>query len=118
MLIKWSRPPPFPLPLCPVSSIKCLLGSVPASSSSPLFLFNLTSGLSILTAPVVLTTFSKITTSLRLSPAHFGFYAFRRSTVSWASITMSPYRTSKLIGGGQYQQSTTTSSINQKLHQQ
>ena len=80
-------------PLCPASALKSLFHSVPASSSSPLFLLPLPSGLSILTANMVSATFSKIITSLHLNPAHFGFHAFRCSAVSWTADHNGPYRT-------------------------
>ena len=89
----------IPSPLCPVSALKSLLHAVPASSSSPLFLLPLPSDLSILTAPMVSATFSKIITSLHLNPAHFGFHAFRRSAVSWAADHNVPLQNLKAHGG-------------------
>ena len=86
-------------PICPVTAIKSMLSSVPASSSSPLFLLPLPSGLSILTAPMVSATFSKIISSLRLNPAHYGFHAFRRSAVSWAADHNVPLQNLKAHGG-------------------
>ena len=91
-------------PLCPVSALKSLLHAVPASSSSPLFLLPLPSGLSILTAPMVSATFSKIITSLHLNPAHFGFHAFRHSAVSWAADHNVPLQNLKAHGDGHPQQ--------------
>ena len=98
VIIKWSKamqsssshqvvqiPTLHPSPLCPVAALKALLRFVPVSSSSPLFLLPLPSGLSILTSSMVSSTLSRIVLSLGLNPSNYGFHAFRRSAVSWAA---------------------------------
>ena len=86
-------------PLCPVSALQCLLSTIKAPPSSPLFLVPSPSGAYPISAPMISATLSRLLSSLKLNPSHFGFHAFRRSAVSWAADHDVPLQNLKAHGG-------------------
>ena len=86
-------------PIGPVTALKHVLHSLPASKSSPLFLIPRSSGLIPLTSPMVSSCLSRFLSSMGLNPANFGFHSFRRSGVSWAADNNVPLHNLKAHGG-------------------